>query len=132
MRARGEDVSGDMSRNGEAALQRAVLAALGNAPFVQVLDIGANRGEWTLSLLQQAPASQRTADRLRIDLFEPVPSTRDVLAATLGGRGNAASMRIHSAAISDETGTSRIALMSETGGTNTLHSGSAAVPPAGG
>ena len=121
MGARGEDLTGNMAHNGEAALQRAVLAGLADAPFVQVVDIGANRGEWTLSLLQQAAASRRTAARLRVDLFEPVPSTREVLSAAMKTGGHAAYSHVHSSAVSDKPGSSRMALLSDTGGTNTLH-----------
>ena len=131
MRARGEDLSGDMTHNGEAALQRAVLDALADAPFVQVVDIGANRGEWTLSLLTQASVSRRKPDRLRVDLFEPVPSTRAVLDAALASRDDTTCMKTHSVAMSEKSGASRMAVMSKTGGTNTLHAEDFAATAAG-
>ena len=131
MRARGEDLTGNMASNGEAALQRAVFEGLADRPFVQVVDIGANRGAWTLSLLQQAAPQRRTAARLRVDLFEPVPSTRDVLSTAMRTSGHAAYTHIHAAALSDTTGSSRMARLTDTGGTNTLHADDRAVSPPG-
>src|SRR5438105_4775550 len=51
--ARG-DVVNRIGSNGEAWLQRQILNVFGRTEKLIVLDIGANIGEWALSLLKQA------------------------------------------------------------------------------
>ena len=119
--ARGEQTSGDMQRNGEAFLQRCVLAnAPADAPLV-AFDIGANQGEWTRALLNAAPEALRTPDRLQIHAFEPVPSTADMFSRAIAGQPGAECVTLNRYALSDEAGETEIAVYADGAGTNSLH-----------
>lgn len=119
--ARGEQRSGRIRENGEADVQRCVLNAVPRDVVMRVCDIGANRGEWTLSLLKQATPERRTAGRLCLDAFEPVPTTAGRFAAAIAPVAGNECVRLHNVAISDAPGEARISVMSDSGGTNTLH-----------
>ncbi len=118
--ARGEQIAVDIESDGEAYLQARVIA---NAPAarLQVFDIGANEGDWTRCLINQLPADRRSRDRVRVDVFEPVPATRKRLAAVLAEIDPAGVCKVHDFAVSDVVGRFMMAIMSDTGGTNTLH-----------
>ena len=119
--ARGEQSSGDMNRNGEAYVQTCVLAALELDVPMQVFDIGGNAAEWTLLLLEQAAPGRRAPTRLRVDAFEPVPSTATTFAANLARAQDNELVRLHRVGLSDQPGQARIAIASPTGGRNSLH-----------
>jgi hypothetical protein len=76
-RARNEASTASITENGEAVVQANVLAAVPLETPLQVVDIGANQGDWTRSLLRQAVPERRTSTRLRIDAFAPLPATAD-------------------------------------------------------
>ena len=119
--ARGEQTSGDMKRNGEAFLQRCVLAnAPADAPIV-AFDVGANQGEWTCALLAAAPDVLLTPDRLQIHAFEPVPSTADVFSEAIASQAGADRVTLNRFALSDEAGETEIAVYDDGAGTNSLH-----------
>jgi FkbM family methyltransferase len=99
---------------------------------LHVVDIGANQGDWTRQFIAQLPADRRLPDRVRIDLFEPVPATRKRLAAVLTDIDSVGLCKVHDLALSDVAGHFEMAIMSETGGTNSLHfDGSSEGPPGG-
>jgi FkbM family methyltransferase len=112
-----------MRSNGEAYVQRSVLAACGDDAMLNIVDIGANQGEWTLLLAEQAHALARPAGSITVDLFEPVPSTIERLEPALRPLDGRLIYRVHPLAMSDTSGKVRINIMSETGGTNSLHGG---------
>jgi FkbM family methyltransferase len=118
--------------NGEAYVQACVARAIPIDTTLIAVDIGANRGDWSLSLLRALPPERRRRGNIQLDLFEPVPTTierlRDALARDeLGKKAN-----VHQFAVSDRNGEESIAVMSDTGGTNTLHpENERAVPPGG-
>jgi FkbM family methyltransferase len=117
MVGRGE-ISNDMTSNGELFVQRSVLAAMkasSSAPVV-VFDVGANIGDWTLQLLQQANRNG-VQDRMDVHAFEPVPST----ASTLRARVPAATVRVHEAAVSSSSGAGEIRVVRDNAGTNSLY-----------
>lgn len=118
--ARGEPRSNSIETNGEKYVQSAVIAATADEPALVILDIGANQGDWTRPLLAALPDGRLVKGGLRLHLFEPVPETRarliDALSNVRGG--NLAVVEAY--ALSDRAGTSQMAVMSETGGTNTL------------
>jgi FkbM family methyltransferase len=129
--ARGEQIA-DIDKDGETYLQARVIANISPAETLEVLDIGANQGDWTKHLLSQVPPPRRHRGRLRINLFEPVPSTRERLRNTLRMCDREGVCQVHSLAVSDRAGFFQMAIMSETGGTNTLHfDGSTGLPPGG-
>lgn len=107
--ARGE-VANDPSRNGEYWLLARILERPESAGTV-ILDVGANKGDWS------AEAIRLTRD-ISIHAFEPSTPTREVLSNRLG---DAASMRIHSCALSDVDGESVFYSDKPGGGTNSLH-----------
>ena len=77
MQARG-DIPNDMVSNGEMLIQNCVVSAWKNGglnePRLVVFDVGANVGDWSLSLVNQLTEStMREAADLYV--FEPVPST---------------------------------------------------------
>ena len=77
------DFNNRPTTNGEIRLQHEVLTLLYNRSVKPVIfDVGANVGDWTLSLIGQA----RTIDRLgtlAIHAFEPFPSTFQTLSKRL-------------------------------------------------
>lgn len=119
MAARGEPRSNLPDSSDERYLQVAVLTAAGQGP-ITVLDVGANKGQWSSQLLRLAPDALRRRDRLHLHAFEPVPATREVYGRTLAGTLGGDCATLHPLALSDATGTAEIAIWGETAGTNTL------------
>lgn len=114
--ARGE-VANAMASNGEAYVQGCVLRACEVVPGpITVFDIGANVGEWTRMLLDQTSGARGEA--LKVYMFEPVPSTYTKLEKNVAAMGKA--VHTFQLALSDRASMDRMALLSETGGTNTL------------
>jgi FkbM family methyltransferase len=127
----GETVA-NIENDGEAYLQSCVLRHAADVAPLNIFDIGANRGNWTKSLFAQIPSDWRGKDRLRVHLFEPVPATRERLFQMLGTIDHGGLCRVHPGAMSDQSGPGEMAIMSEAGGTNSLHfDGSASAPPGG-
>lgn len=130
--ARGEPHFNDIAENGEAYVQACVARAVDLDTDLVVFDIGANQGEWTLSLVHALPESRRRRGNVSVELFEPIPTTIERLQAALATGAQGISPRINQLAMSDGNGTVEIAIMSATGGTNTLHADSNAGAPEGG
>lgn len=118
--ARGEVRRNRPDVNGESYVQRAVIAATAAQRALTVLDIGANQGEWSRLVLEQLPAARRSPERLRMHAFEPVPSTRERLARTLSALSGGGLVQVEGIALSDVAGRAPMAILSDTGGTNTL------------
>jgi FkbM family methyltransferase len=130
--ARGEQIAVDIESDGETYLQAQVIANIPPAEKLQALDIGANQGDWTKRLLSLAPPTRYNKECLSVELFEPVPSTRERLFKMLQMTDKDGVCQVHSLAISNQAGSFQMALLSETGGTNSLHfDGSAEQPPGG-
>lgn len=130
--ARGEQIAADIESDGETYLQAQVIANIPPAEKLQALDIGANQGDWTKHLLSLAPPTRYNKKCLSVELFEPVPSTRERLFKMLQMTDKEGVCQVHSLAISNQAGSFQMAIMSETGGTNSLHfDGSANQPPGG-
>ncbi len=118
--ARGESNSAAVLLNGEAGIQARALAAIPiEVPF-RAIDIGANQGDWTKSLLDQALAT-RPRGGLHIDAFEPVPATADRFDANLASVPVNEAVHLHRFAVSHCSKIGHLAVTSATGGTNTLH-----------
>jgi FkbM family methyltransferase len=78
------------------------------------------------------PAERRRRGNIKLDLFEPVPKTVEHLCRFMSTAELCNKVQIHDCAVSDHSGTASMALMSDTGGTNSLHFAQAgAAPPAG-
>lgn len=128
--ARGEPVVNAIGQNGEAYVQRCVVRSSKPGAHLQVLDIGANEGEWSLSMLL-VEANAGRLGTMRIDMFEPVPATLLRLRAALALALTEGVAHIHELAVSDRSGRVPMAIMSDTGGTNTLHPDGASSAPRG-
>lgn len=118
--ARGEPTRNDPASNGELHLAARVVAANAAAPVLAVLDVGANVGDWSVPFVAALPAERRRRECLALHLFEPTPAVRATLAARLAAAGVADLATVHAVAVSEAAGTAEFAVMSETGGTNTL------------
>mgnify|MGYP006289478469 FL=1 len=117
--ARGEQRRDVIARNGEAMLQRRAIAATGAARPFTVLDIGANRGDWTASLLAELPPARRAPGRLALHAFEPVRETAALFRDRIDASGGA--VTLHETALSDSCGEAEIALAGPGAGTSSLH-----------
>jgi FkbM family methyltransferase len=129
--ARGEQRSFDIVTNGEADVQARVLAAIPLAVKMQAVDVGANEGAWTLSLLRQAAPERLQPSSLRVDAFEPIPSSAARFSSAIASIAGKGCVHLHGHAISSKTGNARMAVMCETGGTNSLHFEGSGAPPGG-
>lgn len=112
--ARGEKLRNAIAVNGEAALVRQVLGLVGGERAAVFWDVGANCGEWSRCVLN---AGKTAALPPRVELFEPTPEAAALLTVGFGDCGQA---RIHRIALSDRDGTAGFAVVSATGGTNSL------------
>jgi FkbM family methyltransferase len=114
-----KDVNNDISNNGELMIQTRVVQAAMNAgrEELNVFDIGANVGDWSLPLLSYCDAQHPT--KLALYLFEPVPSTLEILRQKVGFRQN---VRIEEVALSSSVGFSPMHIIGSGAGTNSLHS----------
>lgn len=108
------DVPNQLHRNGEVVLQRWVLHHIGQRDLV-VFDVGANVGEWTAALLEQA--SGVDIAHLQIHAFEPSKFTFDRLTTRLATTG----VRLNRLALSDCSGERRLHVHHPGAGVNSLH-----------
>ena len=109
--ARGEGPN-DPRRNGEYWLLRHVLTrSVGNA--LVLLDIGANRGDWTAEALRLSERS------LWVHAFEPSCVSRAILTARFAEQSN---VTIHPTALSNESGKAKFYSNGDAAGVNSLSS----------
>lgn len=114
------DIPNSMSTNGEIALQSWVLALNEATPLVDVIDVGANTGEWSRALLATARQAGHPAVMLRA--FEPSFDTCGLLRAALQGQP----AMVYQCALSDRVGEAIMSVVAPAAGTNSLHPGTAA------
>jgi len=105
--ARG-DGTNDPSTNGEYWFLQHVLRV---APLGVILDVGANRGDWTAQALKFANA------HIHVHAFEPSQATRSMLSGRF--RENAA-VTVHPYAVSDSVGQATFFCGQDGAGTNSL------------
>lgn len=107
----------DIAVNGEAMLQ-AMLArrSASEGRPLTVVDVGANYGQWSLSLLDAVARAQ--APRPTLLLFEPVPAIREALAAKLVDAD--AAWSIEHIALSDAPGSGTMLVQDVAAGTHHL------------
>lgn len=107
--------------NGEESLQRQLLTRFAVVPEKLVaFDVGANIGDWTWFLLQEASKLNMEA-RLEIHSFEPVPSTFTVLQERINKHQLRNNVHLVPLALSNQDGTAEMYISGETAGTNSLH-----------
>lgn len=117
--SRGEPQKHDIASDGEEYVQRCVLVATQNEHSINVADIGANRGDWSLSFLNAHAQFGDIDSTVQLHLFEPEPNAH----ASLQGRFSApasATTRLHLLALSDSEGSAKLARVAPQSGRNTL------------
>jgi FkbM family methyltransferase len=113
-----EEIANGIDSNGEARLAGDMLAAHRSASpgkTFLAFDIGANLGDWTQALLDQA----RPGDAVRVEMFEPVPRAFEAIERRFGGEARVHCNRL---AISSAGGEGTMYIAGETAGTNSLTS----------
>ncbi len=116
LRRAGLDVPNDMRTNGEALLQRWILDLPRPGRKLHVIDVGANVGQWSASMLATARQAACPAD-LDLRAFEPSHGTCERLAAALRGEP----VTIVPMAVGAETGTALLHVAAPGAGINSLH-----------
>ena len=111
------DYPNDLSINSESALQRWLLRLSQAKGQIHVVDVGANVGRWSKSMLAAASKAGRETD-LRLHAFEPDSRAFARLAEALDGRQASRSKT----ALSDRQGTSPFYVVAPAAGTNSLYS----------
>jgi FkbM family methyltransferase len=81
---------------------------------LRIWDVGANLGDWSAHALELA---KKNGQKLDLNVFEPVPSTRQYLTRRLEG---VREVTVQSVALSDARGTARMRFVGEFAGTNAL------------
>ncbi len=92
------DAANDMAHNGELMVQERVLGAIPSDRKIVALDVGANKGEWTRSLLAKAGARP-----IEVHLFEPASATYGELIGLM--REDSGRTRLVNEALSEKKGT---------------------------
>ena len=113
MTARGENPN-QIEANGETTLARALIDQFSEDRPMIVWDVGANIGDYTAMVLDQARAAQKDC---RLELFEPSAKSADALEARFA---NDDRVRIHRMALSSQPGMMKFEMHGETAGTSTL------------
>lgn len=110
------DVPNDLHTNGESSLQR---WALGLSPAdreIHIIDVGANIGRWSVSMIATARQAGRL-ENLDLHVFEPCSYTFARLAETLAGH----SVSLHQIALSEQSGRAALHVIAPGAGTNSLY-----------
>ena len=111
----------DIERNGEAALLRAMAAAAAaEGRALTIFDVGANYGQWSLTLLRAL--RDRRAPAAKLTQFEPVPSVRTALSKVMSAWSDTGHITIEPLALSDRLGTATMVVTDEGAGTHHLKS----------
>jgi FkbM family methyltransferase len=113
------ELANDPRVNGEYALQSWVITAClreGDREVV-VLDVGANVGNWILSLIQKLSGASLKA---RICTFEPAPAQCAAIAEKLKGIGANINVTCRLEALSDAPGEGQFQITGAAAGTNSL------------
>jgi FkbM family methyltransferase len=109
------DVPNDMRTNGEERLQRWILDLFPHGRTLHVLDVGANVGQWSASMLATARQAGRAED-LDLHAFEPSSYTFACLSKALGTQR----VSLQHVALSERSGSSILHVVSPGAGTNSL------------
>jgi FkbM family methyltransferase len=110
------DLPNDMTVNGEECLQKWILDLCPAGRKVHVLDVGANVGQWSSSMLDTARVLERVED-VDLHVFEPSSYSFGLLETRLASQRAS----LHQVALSERSGTSVLHVMGPGAGTNSLH-----------
>jgi FkbM family methyltransferase len=110
------DVANDPECNGERLVQATVLRRWQSDRKMVVFDIGANVGEWTSAMLQQAGNSTD----LQIHAFEPCSGTYNILVNCVAALSGATRVTTVPKACSSSPGTAKLHVVAVGAGSNSL------------
>lgn len=111
------DIPNDPRTNGESFLQRWVADSASGGRRFHVIDVGANVGCWSKSMLGAASLANRI-DSIDLHAFEPSAYTFALLSAALEGRR---SVQLNNLAVSDRIGRAALHVVAQGAGRNSLH-----------
>ena len=115
------DPPNDPRINGEELLQRQLLAALATSgERIVVFDVGANVGDWSWSLLEEA-SRLGLGDRLEVHAFEPSPPTFSLLEERIRGHPLGRTVHLVNQALSCRIGQTDLFVGEPAAGTHSLH-----------
>ena len=121
MKARKES-SKAIDSNGEKMMQHALISQfMHEHQNLVVFDVGANVGEWALSLMDEA-AKLGASEKIELHCFEPIESTFQTLEKTLEAYRDRGLIKLRKFALSSAEGSSSMFFLGENRGTNSLHS----------
>jgi FkbM family methyltransferase len=110
------DVPNDLSSNGESSLQRWVLQFCEENRSINVLDVGANVGRWSIAMLTAARRAGRLSD-IQLHAFEPASHTFALLSKAL----DEYPVTLHHGALCERSGSADLHVIAPGAGTNSLH-----------
>ncbi len=110
------DVPNDPACNGEREVQATVLRYRQPGRRIVVFDVGANVGDWTCSILEQA----EDLASLEVHAFEPCSLTYEILFSRIAARSGAANIIPVRKACSSSAGTGALHVVGIGAGTNSL------------
>lgn len=110
------DIPNGIHTNGESSLQQWVLDLSKPGEAVRIVDVGANVGQWSSTMLTNARQAGRIED-LDLHAFEPAAYTFACLSEALDGEG----VSLNRAALGDQACQSTLHVVGPGAGTNSLH-----------
>lgn len=112
------DLPNHLNRNGERLVQLTVLKNAASHQKVCVVDVGANVGDWTGSLLAIADDCDRETE---VHLFEPAHAAYLKLVGRFRHPGDSHHVTVLGRALSDQPGSATLHVVAEESGMNSLH-----------
>jgi FkbM family methyltransferase len=110
------DIPNDLRTNGESSLQRWMLELSQPGRKMNILDVGANVGRWSSSMLATARQLGRSDD-LRLHSFEPSSYTFALLSQALDGQPAV----LNRIALGERSGSAILNVLAPGAGTNSLY-----------
>lgn len=114
------DIPNDYRSNGERLIQQQILEMCASSgEKLVVFDVGANVGEWPISMLNYAAASGFS--NIEIHAFEPVPGTFALLSKSIAKHPLCSHVKLVQSVLSSEGGLGEMYIFSNYGETNSVH-----------
>jgi FkbM family methyltransferase len=110
------DGRNDLWSNGESSLQRWIFDLSARGHEVHVVDVGANKGQWSGAMIDSARHAGRLSD-LDLHAFEPSSYTFARLSETLDGQR----VSLYQTALGDKSGSATLHVIAPAAGTNSLY-----------
>ncbi len=108
-----------MSENGEFTLLKRVVESASQMNSVVMCDIGANVGAYSSELLGLASTNGMT-NKLRLYMFEPNPSCRELISSRISSMNMAPAVSVVPAIMSNFSGSASFFITGETAGSSSL------------